>query len=269
MDSGAAATADGDVLMRLPWDKFAYRDFTRDTAGLSNSHVGMWIRVLAQTWESPRRGYLLHPSGHPFTDEDTARMLGATLNEWLEAKDVLLRFGIASVDKHSVLFNRRQVREEKTRGEERLRKSESRQKAAKSLSDQQNCPENVRPVSAECPGESIEERRERERAPARSPTLTSNSEVERIIGDLIAHAWKASDRALMRLQVQRILAQSPNPERAAATMRANVVAWEVYYQGAPPKERARSKPLEYWLKDEQWKDLPPAAPAAAERAYVP
>lgn len=144
--------------MRLPWDKFFYREFLRDTAALSNSHAGMWIRILGHTWESPRRGYLLHPSGHPFTDEDTARMLGVPVSEWLECKDVLIRFGIASVDKRDVVFNRRQVREEKTRSKERLRKGDERQNQRKSLLNQRKCPESVREVSVKGPVENTEER---------------------------------------------------------------------------------------------------------------
>lgn len=160
------AAGTNSKVSKLPWAKFFWDDFERDTACLDLATRGAWISILCIMSRSPRPGYLLHATGHPYTDEDTARNLHLSNDEWLAVRSELLRTGVSSQDSHGTLFNRRMVKEAKDRSQERLRRAEERSrgkpescgKPDKALSHQRKCPEVVREMSGECPGERPEAR---------------------------------------------------------------------------------------------------------------
>ena len=68
--------------------------------------------MLLQMHWSARRGYLEHPTGKPYTDDDIGRMAGIESEEvgkiLSEMED---RYGVFSRDENGVIFNRRMVRD--------------------------------------------------------------------------------------------------------------------------------------------------------------
>lgn len=204
-------------MSRLPWDKFCFSDFERDCSVLSNEATGIWIRLLCRTWASPRRGYLLHATGKPFTDDDAANMLRLSVERWREVKDELLRTGVASSGKGGVLYNRRQVRDEEQRSEERLRKGEVREKSRKSLSRQRKYPEDVPPLvrnlSGNFPGEiqKSEVRSQKSDTAAIAAVVPAAAQPAARLSELTPEEWAEPDpeQEAHRL-VDRLMDHHPN-----------------------------------------------------------
>ena len=278
--------------MRLPWDKFCYSDFERDTAVLSNEATGIWIRILCRTWTSPRRGFLLHATGKPFTDEDAATWLRISVERWREVKDELLRTGVASAEKGTVIYNRRQVNDEKERAKERLKKGEQRQNQRKSLSNHEKCPgvvphdvpHVVPALSRDCPGENqkSEVRSQNIEAaaiaaavvppvsgraappaarPIRTPELTPDEwdqpdptvEAHRLVNRLMRLHPKPGNAQLAQAALARILVGAVNMAAVCADIERNHAAWAAYWQEEPKAFRPM---LHRWFQDGDYMHSP-------------
>lgn len=266
---------------KLPWDKFCYVDFERDTSVLSNEATGIWIRLLCRTWASPRRGYLLHATGKPFTDDDAANMLRVSVERWREVKDELLRTGVASSGKGGVLYNRRQVRDEQQRSGERLRKGESRQESLKSLAHQQQRPEVVRPsvreVSGNFPAENQNQNQNQNTAaiaavvpaaappprpePPRTPELTREewdqpdptAEAYNLVNRLMKIHPKPGNAQLAQAAAARVLAGAVNMRGLLADIEAKHEAWREYWARKPKSFRPM---LHRWFQDGDYMNAP-------------
>lgn len=256
--------------MRLPWDKFCYSDFERDTAVLSNEATGIWIRILCRTWTSPRRGYLLHATGRPFTDDDAANWLRVSVERWREVKDELLRTGVASSGKGGVIFNRRQVRDEETRGKERLKKGEQRQIQRKSLSNHQKCPpsvpSDVPALSRDCPGENqkSEYRSQNTEAAAIAAAVAPVAPAPAAAATRPVSDPEIDYQEVIRNQAMRMIRAHPPPQggiphlEAALALRIHeavnpsgvLAAIEAAHKLAC--ERQKAKPERYWPNAARW-----------------
>lgn len=106
-------------MRKLPAIQFYTGDWRKDPAVQSLDHFqkGVWIDVLCLMNESPRRGYLILPSGAPMPDDAIARNLGLEVDRWREVKSALLLLGVASENDVGALYNRRIVRDEKLRAQ--------------------------------------------------------------------------------------------------------------------------------------------------------
>jgi len=152
---------------KLPFFQFYPADWLGDPLlrACSLAARGLWADFICLMWESPRRGYLMTKEQRAYTNEQLARMTGCPVDVLPSLVDELYQTGVCSMRKDGVIFSRRMSRDEDKRAKERLRKSEERSAArqskkaeeeAKSLLNQQKCPDSVRPVSGECPGDITE-----------------------------------------------------------------------------------------------------------------
>lgn len=97
----------------LPYAKFYWSDWAAD-ANLRTctfAAQGFWMRLLCIAAESTQVGFVLLNGQNP-TDEDLSKVTGATLEEVVSLREELLKKGVASVDRRSVLYNRRMVNAE-------------------------------------------------------------------------------------------------------------------------------------------------------------
>ncbi len=101
-----------DVEGRIPGFFLYPADLERELQPLPIGAQGVWIRMLLRMHWAPRRGYLEHPTGKAFTEEDISRMVGvskAVISNMLY--DMEYRYGTFSRDQNGVIFNRRMVRD--------------------------------------------------------------------------------------------------------------------------------------------------------------
>lgn len=109
---------------KLPWMKFFYADWLRDTRALSVAAKGAWIDTICYAWGSPRRGEIVG------TEDSFARMWGCSTRE---AHTIIIELTTHAIcecvtDDHGnvTLMSRRIVREEKQREQARKRKERER-----------------------------------------------------------------------------------------------------------------------------------------------
>lgn len=97
---------------RMPAMLMYMADLERDLGPLSDAAAGLWMKMLCRMHASPRRGYLLHPNGEPFTKRDILTLssdhpktAGLSLSE-------LERKGVYSLEGLKTVFSRRMVRDQ-------------------------------------------------------------------------------------------------------------------------------------------------------------
>lgn len=277
-------------MSRLPWDKFYYSDFERATQHLSNDLVGVWMRILCRTWESPRTGYLLHPSGTPFTDEDCARLAHLSVDGWRQVKDELIRTGVCSVDKSGTLYNRRQVRDAESRSGSRIRKAEERsrkgEKPDKSLSNQQNCHSDVTPESQRCHREKLEVRSQKSDTAAIAAVVpAAAAQPAARLAELTPEEWAEPDptveafdlvNRLMKLHPKpgnlqlaqqaavQVLAGAVNMRGVLADIEAKHEAWRAYWADNPKQFRPM---LHRWFQDGDYLHAPVPEPEPEKEEF--
>jgi len=101
-----------DVAGRQPGFYLYPEDLERELRVLPLESQAIWIRMLLHMHWAPRRGYLEHASGAPFTSGDIARLLGIREKKLeIFLKEMHEKFGIFSRDENGVIFNRRMVRD--------------------------------------------------------------------------------------------------------------------------------------------------------------
>lgn len=105
------------MMEKLPALQFYTADWRKDPCvqALDHEHKGVWIDLLCIMNETSRRGFLVLPSGDPMPDEAIARNLGLEPERWTRIRRALVSLGVASESDDGALYNRRMVRDEKTR----------------------------------------------------------------------------------------------------------------------------------------------------------
>lgn len=113
----------------LPYMQFYVGDWKRsaDVQSLPYSERGVWFEMLCLMHDSPQRGCLCQADGTPLADDEVARLLGLSKQDFTNALAVLLRSKVTERNQNGALINRRMVRE-------RLAK-EAKSRAGKAGSD--------------------------------------------------------------------------------------------------------------------------------------
>ncbi len=76
---------------------------------------GLWIDMLCLMFESARRGYLVHATGHPVTPEQIARMAGCSCGEIASVLKELEDCGVFSRTRDGTIYSRRMDRDDRKR----------------------------------------------------------------------------------------------------------------------------------------------------------
>lgn len=99
--------------MKQPAFQFYVGDWLSDVAlrAVSSASRGLWIDMLCLMWQAPRRGYLQHANGHPFTQEQLARATGNSVDEVASMLQELEDCGVLSRSGDGAVFSRRMVRD--------------------------------------------------------------------------------------------------------------------------------------------------------------
>jgi hypothetical protein len=100
-----------DVQGKAPGFWFYPADFERDVQMLSLEAQGLWIRMLGWMHFSPRRGYLILPTGIPMTISDISCRAGKKHHVVVKALAEMERVGLFSRDENDCIFNRRMDRD--------------------------------------------------------------------------------------------------------------------------------------------------------------
>lgn len=102
---------------KRPSLQFYPGDWRKDPgiACLSLEARGLWFEMLLLMFECSQRGYLKHGSGHPITEDQLARMVGAPIQIVKKCIAEMESAGTFSRDAANVIFNRRMVRDERIR----------------------------------------------------------------------------------------------------------------------------------------------------------
>ena len=102
---------------KLPAFQFYPGDWMKDPAVrcLSLAARGLWFDMLCLMHESPRRGYLQHPSGKRVEAVQLARMVGGEIAEVAALLDEIADAGASSETAQNVVYCRRMVRDERKR----------------------------------------------------------------------------------------------------------------------------------------------------------
>lgn len=87
------------------WQKSA------DVQSLPYSERGIWFEMLCFMHNSPQRGELVHSTGKAMADDEVARLLGLTKQDFTNSLALLLRTGVTERNEDGALINRRMVRE--------------------------------------------------------------------------------------------------------------------------------------------------------------
>lgn len=105
-----------DTQKKLPSIQWYPGDWRKDPGvQAADFHVrGVWFECCMLMHESEDRGKLIL-NGRPMPDPAIARLLGMHLDEWLEARTIILEYGIGTEDEHGALCCRRMVRDENLR----------------------------------------------------------------------------------------------------------------------------------------------------------
>lgn len=104
-------------MSKLPSMQFYPGDWMKDPAlrAVSISARGLWIDMLCLMWESARRGYLVHATGHAVTPEQLARMTGCHADDVASMLSELENCGVVSRTGDGILYSRRMDRDERKR----------------------------------------------------------------------------------------------------------------------------------------------------------
>ena len=103
---------------KLPAIQFYPADWRKDPGvqSLTFHERGVWLEILCLMHESPRRGYLLLPSGKPMSDEVLSRVIGLDKQILTGTLTSILECGVADRDiETGALKNRRMVRDDELR----------------------------------------------------------------------------------------------------------------------------------------------------------
>lgn len=76
---------------------------------------GLWIDMLCLMFESARRGYLVHATGHPVTPEQLARMAGCSCDAIASVLQELEDCGVFSRTRDGTIYSRRMERDDRKR----------------------------------------------------------------------------------------------------------------------------------------------------------
>ena len=87
-------------------------DLERELQALTAPAQALWTRMLLKMHEAPRRGFLEHSSGLPFTIAELARLVGVTVLGASKILEEMRRVGTFS-EVDGVILNRRMVRDTK------------------------------------------------------------------------------------------------------------------------------------------------------------
>jgi hypothetical protein len=103
-------------------------DWMKDPAlrACSPAARGVWMDMLCMMHESPHRGFLETSQGHPYSDEQIARMTGCDMALLSQIVTELFTTGVASKTDSGTIFNRRMKRDEMTRALARERQRRHR-----------------------------------------------------------------------------------------------------------------------------------------------
>lgn len=133
---------------KLPALQFYPGDWRKDVGvqSLDFFDRGVWFEVMCLMHESEDRGRLIL-NGRPMPDHAIARVLGLSVDRWLEVRTRLVDFGVASEDENGVLVNRRMVRDEEVRRQRAKagQKGGKRKKARKSEANPKQNPKQTEP----------------------------------------------------------------------------------------------------------------------------
>jgi biotin operon repressor len=130
-------------MAKLPALQFYPGDWKKDIGvqSLSMHDRGVWLEMLFLMHDSTRRGVLLL-GDKPMPVEVLARLLGLTKESISETIDHLVSYGVTERESRTgALINRRMLREETKRADERGRLSKWRK--AKKTNEERNGPETV------------------------------------------------------------------------------------------------------------------------------
>jgi hypothetical protein len=198
--SGACFFCAGRIpLAKSPAFQFYTGDWFKDPSlrACSLAARGLWIDMLCFMWESPRRGFLQHPTGKPYTPQQLARLVGCSEDEVSRVLTELQDAGVFSRTTTDVIYCRRMERDEKARQQAVL---DGRRGGNPTLRDKggDNPPLNGRVKPIPTPSSSSafsssdgQQGEPRVRARDTAPTLSINSPE--------AVVWNAFDPVLSRL----------------------------------------------------------------------
>jgi hypothetical protein len=105
------------VKQKQPYFPFYPGDWMKDPSlrAISSAARGFWIDMLCLMWESPRRGYLIHPTGRAVSIDQLARMTGNPLRDTARMLRELEECGVTSRTGDGILYSRRMERDERLR----------------------------------------------------------------------------------------------------------------------------------------------------------
>jgi len=105
-------------MQKLPAIQFYPADWRKDPGvqSLSFHDRAVWFEIICLMHESPRRGYLLLPTGKAITIDQLSRLVGLDNQNLESSLTNLLDCGVASRDEETgAIVNRRMVRDEEIR----------------------------------------------------------------------------------------------------------------------------------------------------------
>lgn len=100
----------------MPFDAGAWLDTPRINS-LSYEQKGVWATLLCYMWQSPNKGFMLRPTGKPYTIKEIARLLGLPNTRLL---DELVECGLLSLDDNGCYFDRLMVRKAEISNKRRI-----------------------------------------------------------------------------------------------------------------------------------------------------
>ncbi len=99
--------------MKYPWLKFFPGDYFRDPGvrSVCLAARGLWMDMLCLMHQSPKSGYLQHPSGLPISPIQLARMVGGFPDEIASLLQELADSGVYSRGEDGVIYCRRMAKD--------------------------------------------------------------------------------------------------------------------------------------------------------------
>lgn len=114
-------------MSKLPAFQFYPGDWRKDPnlSRCSKAAKGVWIDAMCLMFECEDRG-VFATGGSPWTREEIAAAIGGDMTENLACLDELLRKGVAVLTKLGAISNRRMVKDEERRADQRCRQNKFR-----------------------------------------------------------------------------------------------------------------------------------------------
>lgn len=103
-------------MSKLPSMQFYPADWRKDPCVqvCSFKTRGIWFEMLCVMFECTPRGYFT-VNGRDFSDEEAARLIGCSVEEYKESIVELTKNNVLSRDCHGIIYNRRMVKDQKVR----------------------------------------------------------------------------------------------------------------------------------------------------------